>query len=240
VGGKLLTFGVSGKLYANGLVMYDHQTDSLWSHVRGDAMTGQLAGTRLDIVPAMHTTWGVWRRLHPHTLVLDPSRSPYRRDYSVDPYEDYYANEQIGVLGSPSTDPRVSPKQFVVGVRRGDAVKAYPFAALSATPVVNDDLAGPIAVVFDTGAASATVFERRLGERELTFEPLRTEALRLRDRETGSIWDGRTGQALAGPLAGRRLVPVPATHAFWFGWRDHHSNTDVYESRAPSEASAPR
>ncbi len=228
IAGRTLTFGVSGKLYANGLVMYDHQTDSLWSHVTGDAMTGTLAGARLEILPAMHTTWGVWRRLYPRTLVLDPSRSPYGRDYSVDPYEDYYRNQQIGVLGSTSKDPRLSPKQFVVGVKRGGAVKAYPFAVLSAAPVVNDDLGGPIVVVFDPAAASAAVFDRRVAGRVLTFE-LAGDDVQLRDRETGSRWDGRTGEGIDGALAAHRLTALPATLAFWFGWRDHHPGTAVYE-----------
>ncbi len=238
VGGRTLTFGVSGKLYANGLVIYDHQTESLWSHVRGEALSGPLAGTRLTPLPAMHTTWAAWRRLHPGTLVLDPARSPHRRDYSRDPYEGYYYTEKAGVLGAKTRDARLTPKQFVVGVRRGGSTKAYPFAALSRTPVVNDDVGGPVVVVFDEATATAAVFERRAGGRTLTFEaaghpsapsgraPMGTP--RMRDRETGTVWHGLTGEALEGPLAGRRLTPVPVTYAFWFGWRDHHPETALY------------
>lgn len=238
VGGRTFTFGVSGKLYANGLVMYDHQTESLWSHVRGEALIGPLAGTRLTPLPAMHTTWGAWRRLHPKTLVLDPSKSRHGRDYSRDPYEGYYYTEKAGVLGAKTRDPRLSPKQFVVGVRRGGWTKAYPFAALSRTPVVNDDAGGSVLVVFDGATATAAVFERQAGGRTLTFDAAGhpsapsdgapTGTRRVRDRETGTIWHGLTGEALEGPLAGHRLAPVPATHAFWFGWRDHHPETALY------------
>jgi hypothetical protein len=225
--GRVLTFGVSGKLLANGLVMYDHQTDSLWSHVRGEAVAGPLAGTALAPLPAMHTTWGVWRRLHPATLVIDPSRSPHARDYGRDPYEGYYGNADAGVLGARSPDARLSPKQFVAGVRRGGRAKAYPFAALSARPVVNDDVGGPIVVVFDPEAASAVVFDRRVGGRTLSFEA--AGARELRDHETGSRWDALAGLAREGPLAGARLAPVPVTHAFWFGWHDHYPDTAVYQ-----------
>ncbi len=226
VGGRTLTFGVSGKLYANGLVMYDHQTESLWSHVRGEALTGPLAGTRLTPLPAMHTTWGAWRRLHPKTLVLDPARSPYRRDYSRDPYEGYDSTEKAGVLEAKTRESRLTPKQFVVGVRRGGWTKAYPFAALSRTPVVNDDVGGPVLVVFDEATATAAVFERQAGGRTLTFEAANPP--RVRDRETGTLWHGLTGEALEGLLAGHRLTSVPATHTFWFGWRDHHPETALY------------
>ena len=34
------TFGVSGRLLRNVLIMYDHQTNSEWSQLRGIALTG--------------------------------------------------------------------------------------------------------------------------------------------------------------------------------------------------------
>jgi len=62
----------------------------IWSHVDGEAVTGPLRGTKLQMLPATRTDWGTWKRLHPDTLVLDPRKSPHRRDYSIDPYEGYY------------------------------------------------------------------------------------------------------------------------------------------------------
>jgi hypothetical protein len=50
-------FGVSGKLYRNGLIMYDDVTGSLWSHVAGEAVVGELVGTKLELVSAIHTDW---------------------------------------------------------------------------------------------------------------------------------------------------------------------------------------
>jgi hypothetical protein len=40
--GQALSFGVSGKLWANALIMDDRQTDSLWSHLGGQAITGPM------------------------------------------------------------------------------------------------------------------------------------------------------------------------------------------------------
>ncbi len=97
---------------------------------------------------------------------------------------------------------------------------------------MNDDLVGPILVVFDEPAASAAVFDRTVGGRVLEFERAAGGGLRLRDRETASLWDGRTGEAIAGALAGQKLASVPATQAFWFGRRDHHPGTAVYQPGA--------
>ena len=64
VSNQELTFGVSGKLIMNALVMYDHQTDSLWSQFLGEAVTGPLAGTKLTLLPAQQTTWSAWKAQH--------------------------------------------------------------------------------------------------------------------------------------------------------------------------------
>jgi hypothetical protein len=42
VNGRTLTFGVSGKLIRNSLVMYDRETHSLWTHLTGGAIDGPL------------------------------------------------------------------------------------------------------------------------------------------------------------------------------------------------------
>ena len=68
--GKKLSFGVSGKLWKNVLIMYDRQTDSLWSHLTGEAVIGPLKGKRLKTFPAAMMRYSEWTQLYPDTLVL--------------------------------------------------------------------------------------------------------------------------------------------------------------------------
>jgi hypothetical protein len=248
VGGHTLTFGVSGKLWANGLIMYDHQTDSLWSHVAGEAIAGPMQGAKLEMLPATRTDWATWKRLHPHTLVLEPLRSPHRRDYSVDPYEGYYYSHDTGVIATRREDPRLHPKAFVIGLRLDGQAKAYPFARLSQEPVVNDTVAAtPVVVVFQAKNATGVVFNRRVGGRVLSFAAAAEsgpDRVTLRDEQTGSMWSGLEGKALAGPLKGERLTPIPASYAFWFAWKDYYPETAVYGQEGttpskPGEGSAP-
>ena len=44
---QLLNFGVSGKLIMNAMVMYDRETDSLWSQFLGKAVDGSMKGRTL-------------------------------------------------------------------------------------------------------------------------------------------------------------------------------------------------
>ena len=69
------TFGVSGRLLRNALVMYDHQTNSEWSQIRGEALTGPMAGTKLRHLAANQMTWREWRGRFPHTLALEKAGS---------------------------------------------------------------------------------------------------------------------------------------------------------------------
>ncbi len=71
IDGTVHTFGVSGKLIMNALVMYDHQTDTLWSQFLRKGVKGELAGVELDVIPVTQTTWGLWRVLHADTLVVE-------------------------------------------------------------------------------------------------------------------------------------------------------------------------
>src|SRR5216683_793959 len=40
--GKQLTLGVSGQLYQGNLLFYDRQSESLWSQIQGQALTGEM------------------------------------------------------------------------------------------------------------------------------------------------------------------------------------------------------
>ncbi len=222
-----LTFGVSGMLYRNGLIMYDRETESLWSHIVGQAIGGEYQGTQLTLIPTLHTDWQSWQELHPETLVVSPGL------YGSDPYTGYYTSASQGVIGRPGgldRDDELHPKEYVIGVRLMGQVKAYPFSVLNREPVVNDQIGEvPVAVWFDSKTTSGAVFDRRLtDELILTFEPTLTPQ-RVQDQETHSEWDMLTGLAVEGELAGAQLEQVPITYSFWFGWVDYHTDSEVYK-----------
>ena len=92
--GEEYTFGVSGKLIMNVLVMYDHQTRTLWSQFLGRGVEGELSGVELEVLPVTQTTWDSWKTLHPDTKVLDK-----RGRYRTDRYQGYYSSGRTGVIG---------------------------------------------------------------------------------------------------------------------------------------------
>lgn len=227
VDGETYTFGVSGKLIRNTLVMYDRQTDSLWSQLLGRAVEGPLAGKELEFVPAVHTTWADWKARHPDTIALVKGYSGGR-----DRYSGYYESGSAGVLGRRHQDDRLYVKEFVVGValegEDGLHAVAFPFSVLNQEPVVNAAVGPtPVLVIFDPQSGAAVVYRRALGDQTYMFHPRDGDT--MVDAETGSVWDRWSGEAIAGPLAGETLARIKSTAAFWFGWKDWYPATAIYQ-----------
>lgn len=160
IDGKSHTFGVSGLLYNSDMLMYDRQTDSLWSQLMATAISGPLKGTRLRPLPLAHTTWQDWENRHPDTWVLS-KETGFWRDYDIDPYAGYRLHGGIAFPVSAESD-RYPPKEQVLGVEIDGRFKAYPFSELAKTTgAVTDDFAGrQLTLLFDSAHRSATVKDR--------------------------------------------------------------------------------
>ena len=208
----------------NALVMYDHQTDTLWSQFLSRGVKGPLTDTSLEVLPALQTTWQQWLKLHPDTLVLDK-----RGRYQSDSYEGYYRGGSAGILGESNRDKRLSPKDLVLGVARDGDAKAYPFHSMVNQPIINDFWAGKeILVVFDRISETGAVFERSLGGLSLSFQLVPGDSFLIRDQETNSTWQVLTGRAIDGPLAGEVLTRLTSNYSFWFAWSDFYPDTQLY------------
>ena len=218
-----LTFGVSGKLIMNALVMYDRQTETLWSQFLGQAVEGELAGETLGIVASQLVLWSVWKDEHPETLVLDTKGGVF------DQYANYYSAPNSGVMGSSNFDERLIGKQLVVGLVGEEGARAYAHADLADVGVLNDTFEGlDIVVAQDRFKGTTAVFDRTVDDRLLTFSE-GPETREMTDEETGTVWSKLSGIAIAGELEGRRLKPVLYFNSFWFAWSDFYPNTEVFE-----------
>ena len=215
---------MSGKLIMNALVMYDHQTDTLWSQFLGEAVKGPLEGTRLDIIPAQLTSWREWRDQHPDTFALDKGFNTFSRDS----YESYYFSGQAGIIGESNRDDRLFTKELVVGITGVAGQKAYAYRHLSRQMVINDTFDGrELVVVLASEVGATAVFDRATDGKTLTFEQADDELL-MTDTETGSTWRKSSGKAIEGPMKGKQLEQVPSFASFWFAWSDFHPQTEVY------------
>lgn len=157
--GKDFDFGVSGLLYNSDVLLYDRQTESLWSQIRKQTIAGPLKGQYLQQIPLEHTSWSDWRARYPHTLVLSTDTG-HRREYNRSPYAGY-ANSDRLMFGVSHLDRRFHPKEQVLGIELNGVTRAYPFSVLSRGPAkVVDQLGGKnIRIVYDAPHRAARVYE---------------------------------------------------------------------------------
>ena len=94
VSGSSIKFGVSGRLYESNLLMYDDQTESLWSQIEGKALIGQYAGKTLEVLKSQLLTFAEVKQFHPETEILSQDTG-YQRNYSYYPYGDYDINDDL-------------------------------------------------------------------------------------------------------------------------------------------------
>lgn len=158
VNGRVLSFGVSGLLYNNDVLLYDRQTQSLWSQLLGQAISGPLKGQRLTMLPVIHTTWADWRVRHPTTQILSTDTGKVR-PYERDAYPGYDNSEEI-IFPLEFRSAGYHPKERVLGVRLGNLTKAYPFVELGKTSgVVSDQMGGTaLTIRFDRQSLRATAY----------------------------------------------------------------------------------
>jgi hypothetical protein len=227
VEGRTLTFGTTGNLRKSDLVMWDRQTESWWQQLSAEAVVGELAGTKLEVLPSQTLSWAAFKQRFPQGDVLSRDTGA-QRDYGRNPYEGYDAPDSQPSLLDEEADRRLPPKERVSAVTEAEETVVVPFSRLESEPVVNERVAGkPVVFFFQRGVVSAldagvisasedvgtaAAFGRVVGGRTLDFE-LRDG--RYLDRQTGSAWD-ITGRAVSGALRGKRLPAVRHDEQFWF------------------------
>jgi len=158
--GKALSFGVSGLLYNSDVLLYDRQTQSLWSQILAEAVSGPLKGSRLTAIALTHTSWADWSHRHPDTLVLSTDTG-FVSDYTRDPYAGYLHSRTL-MFPVARHSWRYPPKEPVIGVEVDGKFKAYPFVELARIKGgrITDTLGGKtLAIRYDAEHRTGAVFD---------------------------------------------------------------------------------
>ena len=206
--------GTSGFLYRSNKLMYDQDTQSLWSTMRGTPVVGPLAGKGivLDRGSVVTTTWGEWRRRHPDTKVLSLETGHERNYAEGAAYREYFATDEL-MFSVPALDSRLKNKDEVFTMLLAHH-PARPLAIsadfLAANPVHHDSIEGTALVVLTDPSGA----NRAYASEDVMFTGYDGDA-RVQD-SSGLTWT-MDEHALAAEN-GRVLHRIPAQRAFWFGW----------------------
>ena len=237
VNGQTTTFGTSGLLYRSNKVMYDRATRSLWNQFSGEPIIGTLAdsGIRQPFFPSVVSTWGEWLEEHPDTTVLSRETDIYPPEFYVpedDPraiYYSYFTSDEV-MFPVWLRDPVFEPKEVVVGITIQSASKAWRVADLQDVRLVNDTVGGvDIVIVASPDSRSGRVYERA-GARFSTADngEVSGPPSILAD-STGSRWNVTEQALVNADDPGIKLLRIPTTTSFWFGWYQYHPETEIFK-----------
>lgn len=122
-------FGVSGLLYNNNLILYDRNTESLWSQILGQSVNGDLIDNRVTYKNSITMSWRGVKELSMPTRVLTENTG-FNRSYDIYPYGDYKTSSNL--LFTPTyTDDRLHPKAWVLAIIINNRTKIYQFKDFS-------------------------------------------------------------------------------------------------------------
>jgi len=236
VGDRTLTFGVSGKLADDDLVMYDRETGSEWKQSLGECIAGEFEGESLTVLPAAMTTYERFREDHPDGAVLarpggaseasGPGDDPEPIEYDDAPYVEYFESGGFGLDAHRGTGSRewsredLAPKTVVLGVETDGDALGFPLPRVETAGGVASASVGDRGVAVFATPDGIHAFED-LG---FAFERGEEPGTFLAD---GTVWDGATGES----EDGRALDRLASRRLFAFAWQDDHG-ADAFWSPA--------
>ncbi len=119
----------------------------------------------------------------------------------------------------------------VLGTKVSGISHAFPLSRMViARHLVHDTVAGvPILASYCALCASGLVFDRRIAGRDLHFRVVGVfrRNLIMADRETRTIWQQATGEAIYGPLKGSALSLLPGYQMSLSDWLGAHPDSTV-------------
>lgn len=181
--------------------MQDLETESLWSHILGECMEGELKGTRLEVIPSVMTDWKRWKEIEPETKAVLLSRTT-----------DNYTNAFYRNLD-----------KFVVGAIIGGKARHWTFDDLAERKGINDEFGGtPLWVTIETDGFGVHLFDRSIDGETISFN---RQGDKWIDDETGSTWEPTTGVAIDGPMAGKEMQRLVSITSLTRAWNVFHPDS---------------
>ena len=229
-GGKFAksTFGVSGLLYNNNLILYDRLTDSYWSQMRMQCVGGELKGDYPNFIHLLETGFGAVKDLYPDAQVLSNITNVYNpSQYKRYPYGDYRTNHDNIIFLLNPDDRRLNRKERVLGVLEYYTKRVYQFKHFaSGTAVINDEIDGsPIVIAGSSDHDFIAAFERPDSSAVLQKT---SEALpAVMEDSDGNVYNF-FGEAVKGPLKGTKLKALKSFTAYWFSFGAFYPGIEIY------------
>lgn len=225
INGKITTFGVSGKLYNTNLIPYDRDSDSYWSQMRLDCVSGDLIGAQIKTYNVIETTWDTWKKAYPDSKILNTDTG-YSRDYDDYPYGDYRTNNARIIFPVSNNDNRLPAKERVLGLVEGNTKRVYSIELFEEGSVIADQIDGNDIIVIGSKEANFIVAFDNMNLSDLTYVADQLPVI-AEDTEGNRIT--LSGEVVSGPSKGTQLIAQKGYMGFFFAFGAFYEGIEVYE-----------
>jgi hypothetical protein len=221
------SFGVSGFLYNSNLLLYDRETESLWSQMLQLAVNGPRIREVPAIIQVVEMKFETLQAMYPDASVMTRATG-HSRPYDQYPYGNYLNDSDL-LFQVSRNDTRLARKQRVIGIFEGGSAKVYQLGAFGAlTQTINDQFNSQSIVVVGNSALNfAAIYSRVLADGTiLSFDPIQDDLPNVMTDSEGNVWD-IFGTAVSGPRVGTQLDSTRSYTALWFAWAAHFTNIEI-------------
>jgi len=129
----------------------------------------------------------------------------------------------------------LNDEDWVIGLDRNGISRAYPLKIMNWHEIVNDRVGDEyIAITFCPLCFTGTAFERVVDSEPAEFGVsgyLLNSNLVMYDRNTDSLWQQLTGEAITGPKIGSKLKKITVSTMLWEDWVNTHPDTEVLSTQ---------
>lgn len=227
------TFGVSGKLLRNTLLMFDYETESLWPVITGESITGVMKGKKLkEIVSSQKIAWKEWKLLYPDTKVLSLHK---KETPGYDNYMDYHTSlVKTGIFPVENRDHRLDPKTTVISININGKQKVYPLDIFRKRKYISDKFQDSHLLIYhDSRTNNTVVYNRSIENTILDFNNHslnnKKDKSVFKDSLTETEWDLDKGVAIKGKLKGTELKKIDFKNIYWFIWAEYFPLSEIYK-----------
>lgn len=230
IDGQTTTFGVSGLLYKNNLIPYDRATGSYWSQILNQSVHGKHVRKKAETFQLVETTWQTWKKMYPNSKVLS-TQTGFDRSYQEYPYGNYKQASRL-LFPIDDVDERLFAKERVLGLIGNNTVKAYRFQSFNdSVRVIHDHFVNRDHVVIGSQPDNFLVAYQRATMDEqvknIRFQPVQNAHPVVMADSSGSQWN-IFGEAVSGPLKGKKLKRTHSFIGFWFIWSAFFQEAVIY------------
>ena len=218
-------FGVSGLLYNGNLILYDRTTQSYWSQLKLQCVSGISIGEEPSLINIVETNWATWKANYPQTKVLSLNTG-FIRDYATYPYGSYRTDHDFLIYPVSQLDTQLPSKERVHAIIDNGTIKAYRLSTFENGNLINETFNGNDYLIVGNNNLINS-FELIEEHANLDFE-LQLDGLQVffTDNE-GNKWN-ILGKAIEGPRTGEKLTASKSVMSYWFAIAAFYPNPEIY------------